>query len=412
VLPRGARLRPKATGTWTNLGNALTLLDHLVSAIACHRRAIALSRRDDPVLHRNLGVSLAQAGRHEEAIAAYSRALALDPGFHMARWDRALAHLCLGDYRSGWTDYEARKLTGQLPARALPGASWDGQPYAGQRLVLVCEQGFGDMLWVARYFARVKALGGELVIECRPELIPLIDRMGVADRLVPRGNPLPAADLHCFLCSLPGLFTPDLSSIPGAPYLAAPPERAAKFAALFDPSRDRLKVGIVWSGSTTFEKNHRRAQRLASFLEAFALPGVRLYSLQKGPPAKELEILAARRSGRRSRASSRRFRRHRRRGCAARSGDHDRQRGGASRRRARQAGLGAARPQCPLAVAARSRRQPLVSVAAPVSAARRRRLGPCLRCGLGRAHGPAQRLTAAIVSARLGSAPPVTVNRA
>ena len=282
---------PKATGTWTNLGNALTLLDHLASAIACHRRAIALSRRDDPVLHRNLGVSLAQAGRNDEAIAAYSRALALDPGFHMARWDRALAHLCLGDYRSGWTDYEARKLTGQLPARTLPGASWDGQPYAGQRLVLVCEQGFGDMLWVARYFARVKALGGELVIECRPELIPLIDRMGVADRLVPRGNPLPAADLHCFLCSLPGLFTPDFSSIPGAPYLAAPPERAAKFAALFDPSRDRLKVGIVWSGSTTFEKNHRRAQRLASFLQAFALPGIRLYSLQQGPPAKELGSL-------------------------------------------------------------------------------------------------------------------------
>src|SRR5260370_9120100 len=110
----------------------------------------------------------------------------------MARWDRALAHLCLGDYRSGWTDYEARKLTGQLPARTLPGASWDGQPYAGRRLELVCEQGFGAMLWVARYFARIKAPPGELLIECHPELIPPIDRMAVPQRLLPRANPLPA----------------------------------------------------------------------------------------------------------------------------------------------------------------------------------------------------------------------------
>jgi hypothetical protein len=37
------------------------------------------------------------------------------------------------------------------------------------------------MLWVARYFPRVKALGGELTIECRPELLPLIETMGAAD---------------------------------------------------------------------------------------------------------------------------------------------------------------------------------------------------------------------------------------
>jgi hypothetical protein len=76
------------------------------------------------------------------------------------------------------------------------------------------------MLWVARYFARVKAPGGELIIECRPELVPLIAGMQI-----------------------------------------------------------------------TFGKNHRRAQRLLSFFQACALPGVQLYSLQKGPPSAELTSL-------------------------------------------------------------------------------------------------------------------------
>jgi hypothetical protein len=283
---------PKAPGTWTNLGNALTQLDHHASAVICHSRAIAYARRPDPVLYRNLGTSLTAAGRHADAIDAYSKALALDPTFHMARWDRALAHLHLGDFRRGWPDYEARRDTGALPARPLPGAAWDGTPYPGQRLLIVCEQGFGDMLWVARYFARAKTLGGTLVIECRTELIPLIARMGVADQIVRRGEPLPATDLHCFLCSLPGLFTHDLASIPRERYLTAPEGRLAKITPHVDAAHGRLKVGIVWSGSVTFGKNARRAQPLASFVQAFALPGVQLYSLQKGPPARELAALA------------------------------------------------------------------------------------------------------------------------
>jgi Flp pilus assembly protein TadD len=282
---------PRSVGTWTNLGNALTQLNHLKSAIACHRRAIALARGGDPLLHHNLGTSLSEARQYGEAVLAFTQALELKPDYHTARWDRGLAYLHLGNYRQGWADYEVRTKTGQLPARELPGTAWDGQPYPGKRLVLVTEQGFGDMLWVARYLPRVKALGGELVVECRPELIPLIENMGIADRMIPRGALLPEADLHCYICSLPGLFTPDLASIPTLSYLTPPPQRLKQFSSLFAQSGGRYKIGIVWSGSVTFGKNHRRAQRLMQFFQAFALPSVQLYSLQKGPPAKELTSL-------------------------------------------------------------------------------------------------------------------------
>lgn len=163
-----------AIGVWTNLGNSLTQLNYIKLAIACHRRAIELSDGGDALLFHNLGTSLAEAGQHGEAVIAFSQAIKQKPEYHTARWDRALSYLYLGNFAQGWIDYETRKVTGQLPARELPGREWKGQPYPGKRLVLVTEQGFGDMLWVARYFARVKALGGELIIECRPELVPLI----------------------------------------------------------------------------------------------------------------------------------------------------------------------------------------------------------------------------------------------
>jgi Tfp pilus assembly protein PilF len=284
---------PNGAGIWTNLGNALTHLKQLKSAIACHRRAIALSSQTGALLHHNLGTSLAQAGHHGEAVMAFTRALEIKPDYHVARWDRALSYLTLGNYRQGWADYETRLITGQVPTRELPGTKWTGEPYSGKRLLLTVEQGLGDTIWAARYLPRVKALGGELIVECQRELIPLIQTMNIVDRLIPRDDPLPPVDLHCHLCSLPGLFTHDFSTIPSAPHFSPPKDRLAKFQSLFAQAERRLKVGIVWSGSVTFKKNHERAQRLVRFMQAFNMPGVQLYSLQKGPPEQALATFPA-----------------------------------------------------------------------------------------------------------------------
>ena len=128
-------------------------------------------------------------------------------------------------------------------------------------------------------------------MECQKELIPLIATLGVTDCLIPRDQPLPEADYHCYLCSLPGLFTFDFATIPTALVFAPPRERIPKFEPLLGEARGRLKVGIVWSGSVTFKRNQDRAQPLLRFFQGFALPGVQLYSLQKGPRERELDAL-------------------------------------------------------------------------------------------------------------------------
>jgi tetratricopeptide (TPR) repeat protein len=284
-------LNPNSSGVWTNLGNALTEVKQLKTAISCHRKAIAISDNPGSLLYHNLGTSLAQATLHGEAIAAFTRALEIKPDYHMARWDRGLSYLHLGNYGLGWTDYETRLVTGQLPARDLPGTKWNGAPYPGQRLIVLVEQGFGDTLWACRYLPRVKALGGELIVECQRELIPIIASMAVADRIIARDDPLPTVDFHCHFCSLPGLFTHNPASIPATPYLTASPDRRAKFQPLLNKTSDRLKVGIVWSGSVTFKKNNERAQRLIRFMQSFNQPGVQLYSLQKGPPQQAVSTL-------------------------------------------------------------------------------------------------------------------------
>jgi hypothetical protein len=286
------RLGEAESGVWTNLGNALTRLGLLESALHCHRNAIARAP-ENAGLHYNFGITLAESGRHGEAVAMFGRALALDPGHPMARWDRGRSYLHLGNYAAGWPDYEVRLQNGLVPPRACPGARWDGSPFPGRRLVLLAEQGFGDMIWAHRYLPLVKALGGEVVLECPRELAGLFAQSGLADSVVVQGAALPQAELHAFQCSLPGLFTRTAEAIPGAPYLAAAPAGLAALRPAFAAApAGTLRVGVVWSGSTTFARNAERAQTLARFITAFDLPGVQLYSLQKGTPAAELEQAA------------------------------------------------------------------------------------------------------------------------
>jgi tetratricopeptide (TPR) repeat protein len=281
-------LMPHYAALWSNLGNALKDLKQIESAIFCHHRAIELDRQS-PAFLFNLAVALAAGGRSLEAIKILDKALTFKPGDPHLRWDRALNELRLGGYRHGWVDYESRLETGMLPNRQLPGQVWKGQSYIGEKLILLSEQGFGDGLWCARYLAQVKAAGGILILECRKELIPLMAEMGIADEIIEKGASLPQAEWHCHICSLPGLYSTTLKAISGAPYLTVPIDRQNGICDVLSRSKTVLKVGIVWSGSTTFKGNGDRAVSLSRFVDAFAMPGVQLYSLQKGPPEAELK---------------------------------------------------------------------------------------------------------------------------
>jgi len=283
---------PAQSGPWTNLGQTIAHFKQYRTAVEYQLRALAQSSPDPPILH-NFGLALAKTGRYGEAIEAHTRALELEPGFHLARWDRALCHLHLGDYRRGWIDYEARLESGIVPQRSVPGQKWDGSPYRKKRLLILAEQGLGDAIWTARYLPRLSSLGGELIVECRRELIPLFEHMRLAHRLIAHEDSLPPADFHVHQCSLPGLFAPDFGADPAFADFVPPDDRLAKFAPSLALARKKLRVGIVWSGNVNFRYNRDRAQPLVRFLQAFALPAVQLYSLQKGSPQKELAAIPA-----------------------------------------------------------------------------------------------------------------------
>ncbi len=276
---------PGNSSIWTNLGNALTEADRPAEAVAAQEEALRWEPQN-PRLMFNAVVSLRKAGRFAEALAMIDRAMALAPDPSL-RWERALTRLQIGDYVHGFLDYEARRLLPSYNGRTATLPAWNGEPLTGRTVFLSSEQGFGDALLMARYLPLVKACGGRVLYEGHAELRRVLSGLGI-DEYRSWGSPA-CGDVEASQMDLPRLFGTTPATIPPPARLALPEESRRKASQLLGaPETGTVRVGIVWSGRVTFADNARRATGLAPFLRFAEVPGVRLYSLQKGPPEAEL----------------------------------------------------------------------------------------------------------------------------
>jgi Flp pilus assembly protein TadD len=278
-------------GAWSNLGNALKDLERFDEALAAHRRAVELE--DNRALHwHNYGVTLREADQVEEAVRALDRAVQLEPDHVDAHWDRGLCNLALGRYAEAWPDYAWRWRLNEMKSVNVPPAPlWDGSPLDGRSLLLHAEQGFGDTIMALRYLPKLAGLGGRIVLNVQPEILRLIGKPPNVDLVVPRPQTPPPTDLRLPLMDLVGLYTPSPEAIPDPLPLVIPPGAGAKALGVLGHFRKSFKVGIIWSGSVTFRNNHRRAVDIKRFLPFAEIPGVQLFSLQKGPPYDTFKVL-------------------------------------------------------------------------------------------------------------------------
>jgi hypothetical protein len=261
--------------------------------VAAQQRAEA-ARPGDRTILSNLGIALREAGRLEESAATFDRAIALAPEDPALRWDRAQALLHLGRYAEGWADYEARLAMPGTPLRPPPEPAWRGESLAGKTILLVGEQGFGDTILAARYVPLLKEAGARVVVQCRAELERLLRTLdGIDEVAVARRDPPTRCDVSIVMMSLPGRLGTRTGTIPPPARFAIPASEIERWRARLAGPPRCLRVGIVWSGSTTFRGNRQRALPLEAFLPLLRLGFVRLYSLQKGPPEAELDGLAA-----------------------------------------------------------------------------------------------------------------------
>ncbi len=289
------KITPDDADAYYNLGNTYEALDRYEPAAKNYQLAIKKNGTFVGAFN-NLALVLKKMGRIDEAISYFREALRLQPGLAEAHWNLSLALLINGQFEEGWKEHEWRFMKGKrstiYPHRfGMP--LWDGSSFAGKRLFVHSEQGFGDTLQFIRYLPMVKRLGGTLVFEAFGPLLETISGFPGIDKLVeisPDRRHVENCDYYVPLMSLPMLFATDIPTIPSnIPYIFADPEKASQWKNRIN--KKGYKIGIAWAGKPEHENDGNRSCELAQFLPLAGMPGIAMYGLQKGGAARQAETL-------------------------------------------------------------------------------------------------------------------------
>jgi hypothetical protein len=275
------------------LGHLRLLQGDPAEAEALLRSAIELDARHARA-HDDLGLALAALGRQAEGREFRLRGMELDPEIAKQRMIKCFEALREGDFTTGWEEYESRIIAapGVLPRRGFAERQWYGETdIKGKTILLHAEQGHGDAIQFLRYVPMVAALGARVVLEIHRPLVALAAAIPGVAELRQLGEKLPPFDLHSPLMSLPLAFGTQLATIPAEiPYLSVPRERLARWRRRLGP-RQRMRIGIVWSGNPDYGDDFKRSIPLADFTRILDRGECELHVIQNDVRASDKQVL-------------------------------------------------------------------------------------------------------------------------
>jgi Tfp pilus assembly protein PilF len=282
---RAVALRPGDGELWNNLGRTLFQLGRLDEAQDALERAIDLAPHVAQAWH-NLGLLWFNRCDMKQARHYFAHALSVEPGSPHVEWDMAYSYLLDGDLVRGFGGYDVRFKVRHQWVYEKPMQLWAGEPLDGKTLWVYAEQGFGDTIMFARYLGVMIALvdPAKVIFDVPAVLLPLMKRFPFASSVELRAadDPMPAADYHIPLMSLARIFKTDLHALPSVlrPARGEPRDMGI--------TGTGFRVGIAWAGDSSNGLDHRRSMKITDLLELAAIPQVDLYSLQIAPQANEV----------------------------------------------------------------------------------------------------------------------------
>ena len=293
LLRRALALDPQAPEFHNNLGLLLHSRGDFHGALECYDAAVSSDPRYAPA-HNNRGLSLQELRRLDEAIASYRRATEFAPAFADAHWNLGLALLAADQYEEGLAEHEWRLKSDKDRAwwahrDLFP--TWQGEPIAGKRILILAEQGLGDQIQFARYATLLAQHGATVVIEAARELGELLQTVAGVTQVVPRDGPYPRCDLQIPLMSLPLRCATRPGNVPiTGRYVQSDPARVARWEAQLGP-RTRPRVGLAWVGNRNHVRDRMRSMPLSTLVPLLSNSRIDWISLQKGAGSEELDHL-------------------------------------------------------------------------------------------------------------------------
>lgn len=249
------------------------------------RKAVALMP-NCAEFYNNLGTAVMELERFDEAIEAFAKAIELQPQLAQPHHNRSLVMLLLGQFQSGWKEYEWRWLNSgfSTPHRPFTQTRWTGQTNGLKKLLVWGEQGIGDEVQFLSFVPLLIANGIDVVVECDKRLVSILKRSLPNISIFGRSD-APAKELsdnsithQIPVCSLPQIlgWPIDLK-----PYILPDENLRRQLREKYKAGKDVRLVGISWKSGNA-QEGVKRSIDLELWQPIFKIPGVKFVSLQYG----------------------------------------------------------------------------------------------------------------------------------
>ena len=291
---RANTLQPDNADTLNNIGACLQPLGREVEALTWFDGALKHLPNAIEILNNKANV-LQELQRFDEALALYADLRSRRLNNATTDWNWALLKMLLGDFEAGWAGREARwSIPDRAPYPNFSQPMWLGKDsIKGKTILLHVDEGLGDTIQFVRYVPMIASRGARVILAVERPIVSLLSGFPGVSQCLAFSDPLPAFDMHCPIGSLAMIFNTRLETIPAATsYLPAP--RAMRLQAWNARlgSHDRLRVGLVWSGSRTHRNDHNRSMSFLTMSRILDIDAT-FVSLQKDVRDNDKAALAA-----------------------------------------------------------------------------------------------------------------------
>jgi hypothetical protein len=166
---------------------------------------------------------------------------------------------------------------------------WQGDDLTGRSIMLTCEQGLGDGIIMLRYLPMLAAMNPDKIyVAVAKPLHRLLKDNPHVDVVMDRMDKTPAADVEVCSFDLPLFFKSTPNTLPPPATFNLPKSSVSRATKILAPYKNKLKVGVLWTGNPKFPENHLRSFAIQQFLRFSDIPNIQMFSLYKGDMPKVL----------------------------------------------------------------------------------------------------------------------------
>ena len=265
-----------------NLGIVFYKLGEFQNAISCHKKAIQLDP-NNLNSHNNLGILFHQLRQFKNAKSYFEKAIQIDPNHPDVNFSFGMLLLSMSDFKNGLIKYEWRK---KLPIninklKNIKGLEWQGEDLNNKTILILSEQGIGDIIQFSRYIYLIeKEYSANIIIKTDKKIAHLFSKSKF--KLIFNEDNISKYDFYKHLMSLPKIYYEKTKTFPSQiNFIPKDKKITLKWKERLNEIKG-FKVGINWQGRKTYEVDHLRSIPLNYFNDLFNIEKINFISLQKG----------------------------------------------------------------------------------------------------------------------------------